>query len=220
MNATTARSYHWLFGCLALSGFCLDQVSKYEVFRRLYPIAEPDKYGQLVGEVELIPGVFSFHAGFTQQRETGSGILAHLRTYSSDVLPHVNQGALFGQGHTFFGNGNIFFAVVSVGAALAIIAYMWSRRSHTRHDRFLSLSLGLILAGTLGNLYERGVFPRVRAFLFCFLWIDWPIFNLADCCLVCGAGLLLLQAFFSETHPAPPAANVAFAKEPEVAEVK
>jgi signal peptidase II len=52
----------------------------------------------------------------------------------------------------------------------------------------------LILAGTLGNLYDRLVFDGVRDFLHFYL-IDWPVFNIADCCLVCGAFLLLAQAF-------------------------
>jgi len=219
MNDISVRSYHWLFWCLALAGFCLDQASKYEVFRQLYPVAERDQYGQLAGEAELLPGVFRFRAGFTDTPETGTGILAALRNYSSDVLPHVNQGALFGRGHTILGmNGNIIFAVVSVGAALAIV--YWSRRPHSRHDRFLSLSLGLILAGTLGNLYDRIVFHGVRDFLYWYYLIDWPIFNVADCCLVIGASLLLLQAFFTQPHPAP-VESVAETKESAVvAEVK
>jgi lipoprotein signal peptidase len=52
----------------------------------------------------------------------------------------------------------------------------------------------LILAGTLGNLFDRVVFGGVRDFLY-FYWFEWPVFNVADCFLVCGAGLLLLQAF-------------------------
>src|SRR5262249_56550113 len=74
MNDPSARSYHWLFWCLAVAGFCLDQASKYEVFRRLYPVAERDQYGQLAGEAELVPGVFRFRAGFTETPETSTGI--------------------------------------------------------------------------------------------------------------------------------------------------
>jgi lipoprotein signal peptidase len=59
----------------------------------------------------------------------------------------------------------------------------------------LCAALGLILAGTLGNLYDRLVFNGVRDFLHWDYFYDWPVFNVADCCLVCGAGLLLLQAF-------------------------
>src|SRR2546423_1759241 len=66
-----------------------------------------------------------------------------------------------------------------------------------RH-RALCAALGLILAGTLGNLYDRLIFDGVRDFLY-FHWFEWPVFNFADCCLVSGACLLLLQAFL--THP-------------------
>jgi lipoprotein signal peptidase len=56
----------------------------------------------------------------------------------------------------------------------------------------------LILAGTLGNFYDRIVFNGVRDFLHWNYLFDWPVFNIADCCLVCGAGLLLLQAFAAQ----------------------
>ena len=38
------------------------------------------------------------------------------------------------------------------------------------------------------------MFGGVRDFLYFYL-IDWPVFNVADCGLVCGAGLLMWQAF-------------------------
>jgi signal peptidase II len=43
------------------------------------------------------------------------------------------------------------------------------------------------------------VFGGVRDFLH---WCkpEWPVFNIADCCLVCGAGLLLFEAFFTKTE--------------------
>src|SRR5207245_2108763 len=95
---------------------------------------------------------------------------------------------------------NGIFAAISVLAALAII--FWSTRPTTARDRALCASLGLILAGTLGNLYDRLIFNGVRDFLYFRLMdgekivFNWPVFNFADCCLVCGACLLLLQAFW------------------------
>lgn len=199
------RNYRRLFWTLALVGLLLDQGTKYGVFAWLYD-------GSLVGSRSVIPGVFQLTAHYT---ETGE--------------PYVNKGALFGLGgqretlaHRFFTglgetlNGwlarlgqtkpsldgattaNGFFAVVSLAAAIAII--VWSTRPATARDRCLCAALGLILAGTLGNFYDRVMFQGVRDFLDFYI-IKWPVFNIADCCLVGGASLLLIQAFW--TQPAP-----------------
>src|SRR5437879_10922058 len=122
------------------------------------------------------------------------------------MRPKGNHGALFGLGgeYTVYANG--IFATVSVIAALAII--FWSTRPSTARDGWLCAALGLILAGTIGNLYDRMIFNGVRDLLY-FYWIEWPVFNVADCCLVCGAGLLLAQAFFGrQPVPEPVAATV------------
>ena len=126
-------------------------------------------------------------------------------------MPKVNHGALFGLGREYISLANGAFALVSVLAALAI-AY-WSTRRSTAQDLFLCAALGLILAGTLGNLYDRLVFNGVRDFLY-FHWIEWPVFNIADCCLVCGALLLLSQAFWSgQAVRSPTPSEAALGKE-------
>jgi signal peptidase II len=183
------RSYRWLLWTLVLFGASLDQASKYGVFRWLYNAGDG-------GEYVLVPGAFKLLAQFTSKHEAPENFLSVLRTWSGDVLPKVNHGALFGLGGEYKNHANGIFAVVSVVAALAII--FWSTRPTTARDRALCGALGLILAGTLGNLYDRLIFDGVRDFLY-FHWFEWPVFNLADCCLVCGAFLLLVQAFWS--HP-------------------
>src|SRR6202011_3377274 len=107
-----------------------------------------------------------------------------------------NHGALFGflRERTTAANGA--FALISLLAAAAII--YWSRQKSTAKDGWLCAALGLILAGTLGNFYDRVLFDGVRDFLHWNYLFDWPVFNIADCCLVCGAGLLLLQAFVGQ----------------------
>lgn len=186
------RSYRWLLWTLVLLGATADQVSKYAVFKWLYKDGEGGQY-------VLVPGAFKLLAQFTDKRESPERPFASLRTWGGDMLPKVNQGALFGLGGEYKKYANSIFAVVSVAAALAII--FWSTRPSTARDAALCGALGLILAGTLGNLYDRLIFDGVRDFLY-FHWIEWPVFNFADCCLVCGAFLLLLQAFWSRpTRP-------------------
>ena len=183
------RSYRKLFWVLAATGLVLDQVTKYGAFRWLYNAGQGDRR-------EYVPNVFELVTNFT--RETGSG---PLRTWSGEQMPQVNHGALFGFLSEHVGLANALFAVVSLAAAVAIV--WWSSRPSARRERGLSAALGLILAGTLGNLYDRLVFGGVRDFLHLHYYArEWPVFNVADCCLVFGAVLLLGQAFLGKA-PAP-----------------
>jgi signal peptidase II len=204
MSTQAQRSYRWLFWCLALLGLAIDQGSKYSVFAWL-------DNGRQNNTHEVIPGAFVLDVQFSRAHDPGEG------TPAADGArrPHVNKGALWGLGS----GGNLWFAVISLGAAVAII--LWSCRPRAAREGYLCVALGLILAGTLGNFYDRIVFGGVRDFLHWKYLFDFPVFNFADCCLVIGAGLLLLQAFYgqpdAEDQPAqaqaaaapPPAEQVA-----------
>lgn len=191
MSQSSGGSYRWVFWILAVIGLAADQASKYLLFASLYN-------GGLGGQIVIIPDAFHIVARFDPAEDPGDGLLRTLRTLGGERQPHVNRGALFGMGQ---GN-NLFFGIVSVSAAVFIL--VWSMRPAAARDPFLSVALGLILAGTLGNLYDRLVFGGVRDFLHWFKWYDWPVFNVADICLVCGAGMLLLEAFFRQPAPDTP----------------
>jgi lipoprotein signal peptidase len=202
------RSYRILLWGLALFGLCLDQASKYGVFAWLHDV---EKHHYVLFGSEY--NGFTLVAGFDQAPDGG-------------LVPHVNHGALFGFLRDYESLANVGFAAVSLLAALAI-AY-WSRLRSTARDRWLCVALGLILAGTLGNLYDRVLFNGVRDFLHWNYLFDWPVFNLADSCLVAGAGVLLLQAFVSRpaseesaspasvVQSAPPASYASAATGPKV----
>ncbi|HZV03696.1 MAG TPA: signal peptidase II [Gemmataceae bacterium] len=186
------RSYRILLWVLALTGLALDQSSKYGVFAWL---GEKLEHEHVVFRTDK--GGFQLVAQFERDELGGD------RVDSGRRVPHVNQGALFGflRDHKTLANSG--FAVISLLAAGAII--YWSTHRSTARDRWLCAALGLILAGTLGNFYDRIVFNGVRDFLHWNYLFDWPVFNIADCCLVCGAGLLLIQAF--ATQPAKDETN-------------
>ena len=200
----TGRSYRWLLIGLAAFALAADLGSKYGVFRWLYNRGDFREAGG--NSYDLVPGWFRFIAQYDTTSPPAEGGYTNLQTWSTHgdpVMPRVNHGALFGMGGGAKGTANGFFAVVSLAAAGAILA--WGLRGAPSRERWLSTALGLILGGTLGNFYDRVVFGGVRDFLY-FYWIEWPVFNFADCCLVVGAGLLLLQAVFAPPPPTDPAA--------------
>lgn len=122
----------------------------------------------------------------------------------------LNEGALWGMGQGFA----LGFAVLSVLAFAGIIYWLFLRRA--AESLWLTVSLGLVAGGTLGNLYDRlalhgitlpgreGPVNAVRDF-FHFQFggtaanpaLDWAIFNVADICLVVGAIMLMLQSIFA-----------------------
>ena len=58
--------------------------------------------------------------------------------------------------------------------------------------------LGLVLGGAFGNFLDRALYGQVVDFLqFTFGSYVFPIFNLADSGIVCGVGLILLDAILS-----------------------
>lgn len=64
-------------------------------------------------------------------------------------------------------------------------------------DPILLWACMLIISGGIGNLIDR-IF---RGFVVDYLhatFIDFPVFNLADCCITIGAGLLILYVILSE----------------------
>jgi lipoprotein signal peptidase len=199
MSTNSKRSYRWLLWTLALVGCAVDQAGKYGVFALLQDEAMANSHGPKA-ERTVIPGALKFHVEFTGE-EWPTDTPA-LQNWSGPHQPHVNRGAFlgFGSGNGEGPNGNLIFAIVSIVAAGAII--WWSTRRSIAQDALLCTALGLILAGTLGNLYDRIIFDGVRDYLYWFFVFHTAVFNIADFLLICGAGLLLIQAFWGGKHTA------------------
>jgi signal peptidase II len=201
------QSYRGLLWGLALIAFLGDQSTKYGVF---YALAD----GNHEARRAIFPGAFELLVQFTGERDRGDGALSRLRSMSGDEMPRVNHGALFGMASERGYLANNVFAGISLLAAVAII--FWSTRQSLAQDLLLCTALGLILGGTLGNLFDRMIFNGVRDFLHWFYAFEWPVFNIADCCLVVGAFLLLAQALWHRpaTEPQTAAAPAELAQTP------
>lgn len=190
----TERNYRGWLWSLALLGLLLDQGTKYAVFNWLYHNGQRSADDRVEGVRPLIPEAFDLRAEFIPQPIHPEHPLASLHALNGGQFPYVNKGALFGTRMWLSAEAsNSVFAAISLAAVIAIL--WWSVRGSLTHDGLLCTALGLILGGTIGNLYDRVVFGGVRDFLHWHYAFDWPVFNVADCCLVGGAFLLLAQAF-------------------------
>jgi signal peptidase II len=191
------RTYRVLLWSLAFLGLSADQASKYGVFSWLHGV-ETHTFALFQTEPEArYMGVVPYDPDpVTRSRQRGFFLEVAFEPApdaNGRPVPHVNHGALFGFLRNYKSAANGLFALISLLAAAAIT--LWSSQKATAGDRWLCVALGLILGGTLGNFYDRLMFNGVRDFLHWNYLFDWPVFNIADCCLVAGAGLLLLQAF-------------------------
>jgi signal peptidase II len=119
-----------------------------------------------------------------------------------DMRLTINTGAVFGRAQ----GGRWLFISVSV-IALAVIGAVFAR-SPSR-SWVLHVGLALVLAGALGNLYDRVRFAAVRDMLHMLPQTDlWPwIFNIADASLMVGVGLLLVRSFIVDRRRAREAAD-------------
>lgn len=106
-----------------------------------------------------------------------------------------NTGIIWG---LFQGNNFIFLAISVLAVPLIVLIWFLVREPHW----LMSLGLGLILAGTLGNLYDRLFCEGVRDFIDFYL-INWPIFNLADTWITLGVIMILGHMFLSKHKELP-----------------
>lgn len=182
---TIPRNRYLIFLAIAAVGCAVDLWTKHWAFERLgFPTPENRHAIHLVDDVFIL--------------ET-----------------HLNEGALFGMGQ---GNASL-FAVLSVAAAIGVVGWLFV--AGAAEDLLLTCALGGVVGGIFGNLYDRLGWHRLTwlhdggrghavgdpvyavrdwmHFKIDAVGFDWPVFNIADSLLVCGAGLLLLHAF---RHPA------------------
>lgn len=101
----------------------------------------------------------------------------------------TNTGTAFG---LFPGLGNL---LVFIDLAIVVGLLIFYRSFATSHW-LMKISLGMQLGGAMGNVIDRLRFGRVIDFLdFKF----WPVFNVADSCIV--VGVLILAILVLRTTP-------------------
>lgn len=110
-----------------------------------------------------------------------------------------NRGVAFSMLNDHGDAGRVGLSVVAGVAAILVLFYFW--RVPKTHDRLMG-ALALLLAGIVGNLTDR-----VRlGFVVDFIQVhykDWyyPVFNIADMAICLGAGLLIIDMFWTKEKP-------------------
>tara|TARA_B100001971_G_C18253102_1_gene579869 strand:- start:2471 stop:2872 length:402 start_codon:yes stop_codon:yes gene_type:complete len=122
---------------------------------------------------------------------------------SIDILPFFNFTYVHNYGAAFSflsdsgGWQRWFFSLIAV--SISVLLVWWLKRLPAT-NKVLCSAYALVLAGAIGNLYDRIAYGYVIDFLHVY-YENWhfPVFNIADCAICIGAALLLFDAFTGES---------------------
>lgn len=126
----------------------------------------------------------------------GFGFIGMGATDSVSVLPFFNlvmvwnPGVSYGLFPASGPEGTAALALFSIAAVAALGWWLWISSRLP-----LTLGLGLVIGGALGNLIDRLIYGKVADFFhFYGLGYDWYVFNVADAAITFGVIALLYDA--------------------------
>lgn len=105
----------------------------------------------------------------------------------------LNNGAAFSR----LSGKTLFLIIITSAVILWLLFLMIAKKVH--RPVYLA-SISLILGGGIGNLIDRIFNGGLVVDFIDVRIINFPIFNFADICAVCGAGLLLLTVIVDEVR--------------------
>lgn len=92
-------------------------------------------------------------------------------------------------------SGNVLPLIIVSLIALGIVIYTMIKSK----SNFYRYSSALFIGGLIGNLYDRIVYGKVIDFLdFVIFGYDFPVFNIADCFICIGVGLMFIALIKEE----------------------
>ena len=159
----------------------LDQVSKYWIY-----------YGHVVGtlgyagsptDLAALKSFLASAAGRNSIPANGQFIVLSFT---------ANDAALFGIGTGTEWAARLLTALTYIFLFLLLL---FAVRTAKRMNRYDAISFGLLIGGSIGNLFDRIAFGYVRDMIYA-KFIDFPIFNIADSAICIAIGLLVLETLF------------------------
>lgn len=103
-----------------------------------------------------------------------------------DIVYIHNKGAAWGM----LSGKTVILIILTLTIMIFCVIFLIK---YAKKSKILFWAIILVLSGGIGNMYDR-IFRdgNVVDFLHFEFWPDFPIFNIADCGVVVGAGLLIL----------------------------
>ena len=112
-----------------------------------------------------------------------------------EITSHRNQGSAWGMFQ-----GEITFFYITTLVAYLFFAYL-AKDIDFKKKPMYTIAVLLLIAGTTGNFIDRVLYQEVVDFLdFVIFGYDFPVFNVADMCLVIGAIALGIDVLFGGHH--------------------
>ena len=103
-----------------------------------------------------------------------------------------NRGVAFGM---FSGQRWLILALT--GAIVGVLVYYYKKLPAEKEYRWVRCALVMIVSGAVGNIIDRIFRGYVVDYLHA-TFIDFPVFNFADCLVVCGVILMIVYLLFIE----------------------
>lgn len=115
-----------------------------------------------------------------------------------NILRSENKGVVFG---IFPGKTNAFIIFSAIAIVVISCIYVWSDKSLSVSN----LALGLVMAGAVGNLWDRIWYKHVRDFIDLHIGdkYHWPTFNIADSLICIGISVMVFTSFSASKTKKP-----------------
>jgi signal peptidase II len=111
-----------------------------------------------------------------------------------------NLGAAFSFLSSAGGWQRWFFVGVALIATTVLL--IWLRKLKPS-ERWMAVTISLVLGGAIGNLYDRISYGYVIDFIDVYYKAHhWPVFNIADAAISIGVVMMLIDAFKGESSKA------------------
>ena len=186
MQHTIQAGKYFLLGVAIILGvIILDQYTKWLVMETLLRLN-----GQETGFLDWL----------TTQKKVEFFINEREPFKTLTLMPFLSFVMVWNQGISFgiFNSNSQGAPLLLIGMSLIISAMLviWLALDHRKT---VAISLGLIIGGALANVVDRVRFNAVADFIDVHVQsYHWPAFNVADSCIVLGAGILMLTSLWDK----------------------